>query len=584
MRYLIRKAMTFALLLCASSLVLSASPAQDLKETGTITGRVTLDGKPAQGVIVMARLPPSDQASMFERMLKPSAAPKAVTASDGRYRIEGLPAGKYDITPSAPALVILGDKMETQVIVPGNATVERIDFSLTRGGVISGKITDNEGRPVIAAPVSLKPVDTSYSASFYSMAGNRMFFTDDRGVYRVFGLPAGRYLVSAGNNDNSLFGQLSGGPSQVRTYYPGVTDEPSAKPVEVAAGAEALGVDIKLGVSTKGFVVSGRVVEAETRKPVGITMVAYAAKTHRNPSDKDDDDGGDDEDDEDDERFGSMSGFTMTNARGEFRFESVAPGSYRTITESIAGLSGTTEHYADPLDFEVRSSNLDSLEISVHRGASISGVVFVENAGSSELREQVATLILKANASDPQSGSFLSGAGRVAADGSFRISGLKAGKASISTSEFNPASIGAQQFSVIRIERNGVEQHDGIVVQPNEQITGVRVVVILADCLIRGRVTVQGGPLPPGWQTYVFARSTTSPQDGNYPSFPVDSRGDFVIEGLTPGDYEVEARCFPLDGIQEKQTGSARQIVTVVSGIPAEVSLVVDLTTTKRDK
>ncbi|HSO76054.1 MAG TPA: carboxypeptidase-like regulatory domain-containing protein, partial [Blastocatellia bacterium] len=504
----------------------------------------------------MARVPPSDQTSMFERMLKPSAAPKAVTASDGRYRIEGLPAGKYDITPSAPALVILGDKMETQVIVPGNATVERIDFSLTRGGVISGKITDNEGRPVIAAPVSLKPVDTSYSASFYSMAGNRMFFTDDRGVYRVFGLPAGRYLVSAGNNDGSPFGQFSGGPSRIRTYYPGVTDEPSAKPVEVAAGAEALGVDIKLGVSTKGFVVSGRVVEAETRKPVGITMVAYAAKTHRNSSDKDDDDGGDDEDDE---RFGAMSGFTMTNARGEFRFESVAPGSYRTITESIAGLSGTTEHYADPLDFEVRSSNLDSLEISVHRGASISGVVFVENAGSSELREQVATLILKANASDPQSGSFLSGAGRVAADGSFRISGLKAGKASISTSEFNPASIGGQKFSVIRIERNGVEQHDGIVVQPNEQITGVRVVVVQANCVIKGHVTLQGGSLPPNSTTWAFARSTASPQSRGDQASPVDARGNFVIEGLAPGDFEIEIRCVSTDGNQDIVKGSAKQ-------------------------
>jgi hypothetical protein len=149
---------------------------------------------------------------------------------------------------------------------------------------------------------------------------------------------------------------------------------------------------------------------------------------------------------------------------------------------------------------------------------------------------------------------------------------------------FRPPASGGQTFSLLRIERNGVEQHDGILVQPNEQITGVRVVVILADCLIRGRVTVQGGPLPPGWQTYVLARSTTSPQDGNYPSFPVDSRGDFVIEGLTPGDYEVEVRCFNRDGMQEKQTGSARQIVTVVSGIPAEVSLVLDLSTTKRDK
>jgi len=93
------------------------------------------------------------------------------------------------------------------------------------------------------------------------MQNDRMFFSDDRGVYRIFGLPAGRYLVSAGNSDNSPFGQLFTGQRRVKTYYPGVTDEPSAKPVEVTAAGEAVGIDIKLGAATKGFVVSGRIIE-----------------------------------------------------------------------------------------------------------------------------------------------------------------------------------------------------------------------------------------------------------------------------------------------------------------------------------
>lgn len=579
MRYLIRVAMSFALLVCASSLAWSVTPAQDQKETGTITGRVTLDGKPAQGVIVMATVGGSDQARMVEQMLKPSGSPKTITDSDGRYRLEGVPAGTYYITPSAPALVSLAaDKLENYVTVTGDAIIERIDFSLTRGGVISGKITDNEGRPVIAALVSLKPVGNSYSADFYSMSRDRMFFTDDRGIYRLFGLPAGRYLVSAGNSDNSPFGQVFTVPSRGRTYYPGVTDEPSAKPVEVAAGAEALGVDIKLGTTAKGFVVSGRIVDAETRKPAGITMVAYGIKARRDASDKDDDE------DDDDERFGAIGGFTMTNARGEFRFESVAPGSYQTQTESMGELTGGTEYYADPVDFEVRSSNLDNLEISVHRGASISGVVVFENAESSELREHIATLILKANVSNAQTGSSSSGLGRVAADGSFRIGGLKAGKASISQGgRVETTSFGQQKSSILRIERNGVEQPDGIVLRPNEQITGVRVIVIKANCVIRGHVTLQGGSLPSKSVSFASARSTSAQSD-DHQEFPVDAKGNFVIEGLAPGDYEVEIKCFATDVIEAKQLGSAKQNVTVVSGIPAEVNLVLDLTATKRDK
>lgn len=586
MRYLIRVAMSFALLIGASSLAWSASPAQDPKETGTITGRVTLDGKPAQGVVVMATASTSDQARVVERMLKPSASPKAITDSDGRYRLEGVPAGAHSVTPYAPTLVSLGaDKLETNVNVTGDATVERIDFSLTRGGVISGKITDNEGRPVIASFVSLKPVGNSYNANFYSMSRDRMLFTDDRGIYRLFGLPAGRYLVSVGNSDNSPFGPLFTGQGRVRTYYPGVTDEPSAKPVEVAAGAEAVGVDIRLGVAATGFVVSGRVVYAETRKPAGITMVAYGTKTRRPPSDKDDDDDDDDgdDDDDDDAGFGATSGFTMTNARGEFRFESVAPGSYQAMTESMGELSGATDYYADPVDFEVRSSNLDNLEISVHRGASISGVVLVENAETPEMREQVAMLMLRAEGGNVRTGSLSSGVGRVAADGSFRIGGLKAGKASIRTDSSGPTPFDRQKFSILRIERNGVEQTDGVVVQPDEQITGVRVIVVHANCIIRGHVTLQGGSLPPNSVTWAFVRSTTSPQSDSHQAAPVDAKGNFVIEGLAPGNFEVEIKCIGPDGSHEKPMGSARQNVTVVSGIPADVNLVLDLSATKRD-
>lgn len=576
MRYPTRVSMSFMLLFWASSLVGPASFAQDPKETGTITGRVTLDGRPAQGIIVMATEASTDQARAVERMFKRSSSPKTITDSDGRYRLEGLPAGNHYITPSAPALVNLGaNKPQTQVTVTADS-VERIDFSLTRGGVISGKITDNEGRPVIAALVSLKPVSNSNNASFYSMSRDRMFFTDDRGIYRIFGLPAGRYLVSAGNSDNSPFAVFSG-QSKVRTYYPGVTDEPMARPVDVAAGAEALGVDIKLGVTARGFVVTGRVVDAETRKPLGVTMVAYGTRTRPGVSGKDDDD---------DDHIGAVSGFTMTNARGEFRFESVAPGNYEATTESMAELSGGgTEYYSDPVDFDVRSSNLDNLEVAVHRGASISGVVVVEGAESSELREQVSLLIISANVGTAQTDSSSSGTGRVAADGSFRIGGLKAGQASIRQgSAFQTTSLTAPKLSILRIERNGIQQPDGIAVQPNEQITGVRVIVVQANCVIRGQVTVQGGTLSPNLLLFASARPTSSAQNDDPQAFPVDAKGNFVIEGLAPGHFEVEIKCIARDATSAKRLASAKQNVTVVSGVPAEVNLVLDLSAQDRDK
>jgi hypothetical protein len=184
---------------------------------------------------------------------------------------------------------------------------------------------------------------------------------------------------------------------------------------------------------------------------------------------------------------------------------------------------------------------------------------------------------------DDQTRSYSSGAGKVAADGTFRIAALKAGKARISAPFSGPAVLGSQSYALLRIERNGVEQHDGIVVHPNEQITGVRVVVIQANCVIRGHVTLLGS-LPKGTPMLVFARSTDSLNSGSQQTSSIDANGNYVIEGVAPGTVEVEATCYLNPAAGEKGLASVKQTVTVVSGVPAEVDLVLDLSAKERDK
>src|SRR5712692_4198524 len=542
MSSLARAAIFISLLVCTQSFARSASPVQDPKESGTITGHVTVDGKPARGVVVIAAPSvPSDTAKAIERMFSLSKSPKAETDSEGRYRLEGLPAGSYEIAPSAPTLVSLSNEPGQKVSVAGGATAEGIDFSLSRGGVITGKITDSEGHPLIGEGVSLKGADPSKPGALFSGADQRMLSTDDRGIYRIFGIRPGRYLVSTGNSRNPMFGLLLKRPKNVQTYYPGVTDEARAKFIEVTAGSEASGVDIRLVAADKGFTVSGRVIDAETGKPIPDAMVAYSPSTPQARPD----------DSQHEDFSGVPGGITTTNARGEFRLESLAPGNYGAHVESMGILTGAGGFYADPLNFEVQSANVDKLEIKVHQGASISGVVVVEKADTADVFNQLVPFMLYATVSDGP-GS----AARVAADSSFRISGLKPGRVKI-----GPLPYGAQKFSLLRIERDGVEQPDGIEIQPNERITGVRVIMIPANCIIRGHVTIVGGPQ--NSTVWVNARplnDVTSASEGSR----VDAKGDFVIENIGPGEYEVEVST-SLPGSGVKRRVSAKQIVTVTS-------------------
>jgi hypothetical protein len=199
----------------------SAWPAQTQNEPGSITGRITLDGKPAKGVTVIAAPSVTDRAKAIEEMFKSSSSMKATTDSEGVYKLEGVPPGKYRVNPSAPALVSASVN-NAEVTVSEGATAEDVNFSLSLGGVITGRLADSEGRPVIGEPISLKPLEKGDTPSPSDIAarmfGNRIYTTDDRGVYRNIGLPPGRYHVSARKGWDMMSAFLSQHPKRVQTF------------------------------------------------------------------------------------------------------------------------------------------------------------------------------------------------------------------------------------------------------------------------------------------------------------------------------------------------------------------------------
>src|SRR5689334_380873 len=91
MRSFERAAILFCLLLpCANVLAQTqiSSKDKDSKATGSVAGRVTLDGKPKSGSEVIA---------LQEGSSGSAAAAKAMTDEDGRYRLASMSAGRYKI-------------------------------------------------------------------------------------------------------------------------------------------------------------------------------------------------------------------------------------------------------------------------------------------------------------------------------------------------------------------------------------------------------------------------------------------------------------------------------------------------------
>ena len=235
--------------------------------------------QPAAGVEVMLRQTGSGGTIVIAGF-EPSAPITAATDAEGRYKIAGVAAGGYRIAAYAPAYVVAGESRNRfdQGKALNIAEGENVDFALTRGGVVKGKVTDEYGKPVIAEAVSVHRIDDGGKRITQNAPNFTRWETDDRGVYRIFGLEPGRYLVSAGasSEDASLRAIGGAGGFYQRTFHPDAVEEAQAKIIELKSGAETESIDIRIARAKKGYVATGRVIESETGKPVPGVMLGYS--------------------------------------------------------------------------------------------------------------------------------------------------------------------------------------------------------------------------------------------------------------------------------------------------------------------
>jgi protocatechuate 3,4-dioxygenase beta subunit len=128
--------------------------------------------------------------------------------ADGRFRLQELGAGKYIVAAfKAPYIgMVFG---ATQPGRPGTAVAiaegERRDdlvIALVRGAIISGAVTDDQGRPASGLPVMLQsPAGGSMYQQMMSLAFTPAQVTDDRGMFRFAGVMPGEYLVTVNRTD-----------------------------------------------------------------------------------------------------------------------------------------------------------------------------------------------------------------------------------------------------------------------------------------------------------------------------------------------------------------------------------------------
>jgi hypothetical protein len=535
----------------------------DKSQRASISGRVIIGGQPAVGKkVLIADLDtgwgPTTVGSGDGTQGRKYYS--VVTDTEGKYWLTGLPAGKYEVSVNLlRGYVPAGQQglRSTKITLKEAQEARNIDFTLVRGGVINGRLTDADGNVIIGALVHAISIDEERSRNLeWALLHSGEGMTDDRGVYRIYGLPAGGYRVSAdGTKSGPNGGSLSdSGRIYPRTFHPNVAEEAKAAVVEVREGNEVLGIDIDLGKKKILYEVTGLVIDSITGEPLShgqINCFRIGPDGYHS------------------EPFPVSA---AVDSNGNFRIAGLASGRYG-IGYSSASKSDTEKYYKDDTIVEVRDKKLSGVKVEAKRAAAIKGSVIFAASSNPALADSLSDAHISAINTREEDGKTIMktfGSSQIASDDSFRLTGLEPGRIKLEIS-------GNPRPRLLRIEKDGVKIPNTFTLKSGETIEKIRLVVAYDKGVVRGQLSVEGHALPEGMKFEVSIYRL--PAFEYYGRTGVSIKGRFVFDGLMDGSYTIEAfgAYYAAAGNEpareEGPTYRTRQIIRVTGGRETLVNL-----------
>jgi protocatechuate 3,4-dioxygenase beta subunit len=516
---------------------------------GSIKGRVIGDdGQPMANIPVVAV---SIGRSVARR---PGAqAAQTNTDDDGNFEFEGLAPASYAISASAPGYITPPPEDENSLGV--YRLGEFANITLVKGGVITGKVTNVFGEPLTGVSVNavrVAGIDGQTDNQPVSQGFGRNWRTDDRGVYRIYGLIPGAYIVQAGGG--SGFGQnpISPFSGDAPTYYPSSPREAAAH-VLVRAGEEVAGVDIRYR-GDKGRVVSGRVItktsdDSARFGPVQINLniagsdsvVATVTQVDRGPMGR-----------------GQVSG----SASGGFAFYGVPDGEYEVVARSN-GFGTESDAVSAPRRVSARGVDVGGVELVLTPLASLSGRVVIEKkpACPQPRPSSVEEILLTAERDETQThGAMLSDqltlrrAAAPNAAGEFTLRNLEAGRMriiahlpnenwriraiSVESKSPTPTARRTPTAPPVNVARNG------LTIKHGEKLAGLTVTIAEDAAMLKGQLGAsQDGRTSNKTRVYLIPAEKEAADDlSRYAQTNVSGDNSFNFKHLSPGRYYLLAK------------------------------------------
>lgn len=489
------------------------------RPTGTISGRILAeDGQPVASARIMLVGVGGKNRNIQGRAMMG-------TDDEGNFKYEGLDPIPYRLVVQAPGYVVQDqDAFRTKTYRIG----EFAAITLVRGGVVTGRVLSPTGEPVVYVGVRALRIRDGNGKPIPPTADMVLFEsrrTDDRGVYRIYGLAAGSYVVAAGGA--SYLYPPSPYIGKAASYHPSGARE-TAVEVTVRPGEETAGIDIRYR-GESGYTISGTIQgePAVVRLGAGLSTASVALRRVSTGE------------------LVSIATVSPTAAdqRG-FAFYGIPPGEYeaRAIRDNPFDENPAI---SDTRKVTVTNADVSGMVLTLAAGASISGVFSIEETpgqpkpncpgtreGLSE-EAQIQAVLNRTGDRDESIGSLgdLFGWPGPDAKGAFALRNLRPEHYRIKVS-LPSEGLYLKSFSFEKPDRQ--PPRDGIVLKAGERVEGLRIVAAHGAASFSG--TARGRETGRRIAHLVPREPEAGDDVLRYYETPVEN-GEFHFAHLAPGKY-----------------------------------------------
>lgn len=505
--------MKFIRLLIASALLGNAAQVSGQEnppvppKTGSITG-IAIDEKLGDGIA---------KALIILRRDREGGVGE-VTDANGKFTLRDVDPGMYTLSVERDGYVVARGQPQTVSVQAGQTTSD-VKLKLVRTGAVSGRILDADGDPISGVGVVILPARAIKNARPVSSFAT----TNDRGEYRIFHIPPAGYRVSAtytprGRDDGVRMQRpagadaASGSEAYPTVYYPATTDARQATVLTVEPGTEIHGIDLQL-VRVRSVRVRGRIAPPAGGPAPLFHMVALVPIGQRDAP-------------------GPGHNVLIRDPKGEFEFTGVMPGTYRLQVETAGFNEPNPNRMSARRTLEVGVSDLEGIEMTPGRPASLSGRVIAPE--DRKLTPGLIVMLGPRDAGDTQGG----GMAQVGVDGTFNMAQVAPGEydvlLGVTAGEGDDTYIHAIRHGDTDALVEGLRVGEG-------PLAPLEIVLKANGGAAECSVTNDKGEPVPGANILVAPDPPRQRQAALFGQCLTKADGTCKILGITPGEYHVYA-------------------------------------------